>query len=335
VSLVRITLVTFRRPQLLRRALDSIRAQTHESWTAEVVNDDPDDRQPTEVVASLGDPRITILNRSVRAGGAVNFNYAFRSGDAPYVALLEDDNWWEPEFLATMVAALERAPSAALITGNERVWHEEPGGGWRDSGQTLRPAQDLVREHRLNAIEKCGSAILCNSAVVYRPALIPDFGTPPSMPVDVTEHYRERLIPHPFLVHEKPLANFAVTMTTNRSNKGGDWTVQQLLLTASVFATVRPERRGLLSRALWRYARASEPLKQTTLLMAGHVFPEAQALWADGSFAEKARFRLHLLRHPDVLDRCRRVRHEHADWWAFLCRGAVADDFGRGEDGLG
>ena len=137
------------------------------------------------------------------------------------------------------------------------------------------------------------------------------------------------------LVHEEPLANFAVTLTTNRSNKGSDWTVQQLLLTASVFATVRPERRGLLSRALWRYARTSEPLKQTTLLMAGQLFPEARALWAHGSFAEKARFRLHTLRHRDVLDRCRRVRHEHADLWAFLCRGAVADDFARGEDGLG
>lgn len=334
MSVVRVTVVTFRRPHLLKRALESVLAQTHRAWTVEVVNDDPDDHEPSRIVSTLDDSRITILNRERRAGGAVNFNHAFRPGPEPYAALLEDDNWWEPAFLETMIAALEAHPRATLITGNERIWEEQAGGAWIDTRRTLRPAQDRVREQPLRALDKCGGAILCNSAVVWRPAAMPSFATPPSMPVDVTEHYRERLIPHPFLLHDLPLVNFAVTLTTNRSSNGEDWTVQQLLLTASVFASLPPSRRPRLAQALWQRTRSRDTVAQTMLLLAGWIFPEAHTLWRSGTVAEKLRLALHLLRHPAAYGRYRRIRHDHDDLWSFLCSGTVADALGRGEDGL-
>jgi hypothetical protein len=334
VSLVRITVVTFRRAHLLKRALDSVRAQTHRHWIAEVVNDDAEDPEPSRLIAAIGDPRITILNQAERAGGAANFNYAFRHGPEPYAALLEDDNWWEPAFLETMVEALDARPDAALITGNERIWQEQSDGQWVDTGRTLRPVRDRVRNQPLRALDKCGAAILCNSAVVWRPAAIPEFATPPSMPVDVTEHYRERLIPHPFLLHDLPLANFAVTLTTNRSGKGEDWTVQQLLLTASVFASLPPSRRPRLAEALWHRTRTGDPVARTMLLLAGWIFPEAHSLWRSGTIAEKGRLAAHLLRRPAAFARFRRIRDDHADQWSFLCSGTVADALGRGQDGL-
>ena len=334
MPLVRVTIVTFRRPHLLRRAIASVRAQTHTEWTMEVVNDDPDDAEPARIVAALGDLRISVLVRQRRMGGAINFNHAFRQGPEPFAALLEDDNWWEPAFLSEMIRALEHHPSAALITGNERIWLEEAGDRWVDSGRTLRPANDEVRWHSLRALEKCGGAILCNSAVVYRPSAIPRFETPASMPVDVTEHYRERLIPHPFLLHDAALTNFAVTKRTNRSHSGADWTIQQLLLTASVFASVQPARRSRLSQQLWMHVREKDPLNRTTLLLSARFFPEARALWRDATWPDKLRLAAHLARHRDAAVRYRRIRSDHADAWAFLCSGPVAEALGRGDDGL-
>ena len=107
-----------------------------------------------------------------------------------------------------------------------------------------------------------------------------------------------------------------------------------MLLTASVFAAVRPERRQRLARALWTETRARNPLNRTTLLVAGRLFPEARALWTDATTSEKARVFAHLFRHRDAYGRYRAIRSDYAESWTFLCSGVVADALGRGEDGL-
>src|SRR5882757_6155842 len=102
---VRIHVVTYRRPVLLERALLSLIAQTHQDWSAEVLNDDPGDERVGEIIARLGDPRIRLSSPAVRRGGTANFNHAFRPLAEPFASILEDDNWWEPAFLSTMLAA--------------------------------------------------------------------------------------------------------------------------------------------------------------------------------------------------------------------------------------
>jgi GT2 family glycosyltransferase len=106
---IRIYVVTYRRPRLLERALRSLISQSYTARVAEVLNDDPSDERV--LISSLADPRIHLSEPARRRGCTGNFNYAFRRVAEPFASILEDDNWWEPEFLTAMLDALGRHPA--------------------------------------------------------------------------------------------------------------------------------------------------------------------------------------------------------------------------------
>src|SRR5262245_17316131 len=111
---VRVFVPTYRRPSLLPRALDSLRAQTFADWTCEVHNDDPGDRFPAELVRVLRDPRIELRCHERMLGAVATFNLLYRPTAEPFSSLLEDDNWWEADFLDTMVREMRARPDVTV-----------------------------------------------------------------------------------------------------------------------------------------------------------------------------------------------------------------------------
>ncbi len=158
-SLIAVYLVTYHRHEMLRRALASVIAQTHRNLVVRVVNDDPYDGVVAEIVEAFADTRVTLFKPLERRGATRNFNLMFADREAEFVSLLEDDNWWEPTFLATMAQALARHPDQGLVVGNERIWRELSDGSWRNTGQVLWAFRD-VRIHTYRLEEICGSAKL-------------------------------------------------------------------------------------------------------------------------------------------------------------------------------
>lgn len=90
----------------LRRALESLRAQTLTDWEAWVIDDaSPEPAAP--VVASLGDSRIAVMRQETRRGGSAARNVGIDRARASLVAFLDSDDAWEPTKLARQVAAFE------------------------------------------------------------------------------------------------------------------------------------------------------------------------------------------------------------------------------------
>jgi len=122
---------------MLRRALNSLQVQTYPHWTATVF-DDSTSPEPKEVVESFGDHRISYLRNHQRLGAAVNIDQCFsptqRAG-GNYACLLEDDNFWLPDFLSLVACQLETG-NWSLILANQRVSEE---------GVSLRPATETTR----------------------------------------------------------------------------------------------------------------------------------------------------------------------------------------------
>lgn len=317
---VRVTVVTYRRPVLLERALRSLLAQTRPDWAAVVRNDDPDDPRPAAVVARLGDPRITLAPADGRRGGAARFNQAFASGPEPFASLLEDDNWWEPGFLAAMVAALDAHPDVALVCGNERIWREETDGAWTDTGRTIWPTSGAPHLFPWDDADKCGGAKLCNSSLLFRTGPGAAWRTPDDIPVDVTEHFRERLVPHPFLLHPAPLVNYAETLHTHRARGPGLWGQYQVLLVASMFVHRQPDTRLDLAERVWTRVRTTAPQSATTCLATALAEPAARPLLRTARKREILRFALTCLRRP--ISTCLNIRAPllHPQAWAFLLR---------------
>jgi N-acetylglucosaminyl-diphospho-decaprenol L-rhamnosyltransferase len=78
------------------------------------------------MAAELGEayPDITVL-RLERNAGAAGRNHGVRASDTPYVALTDDDAWWEPGALRRAADLLDRHPRLALIQAQILVGPEE------------------------------------------------------------------------------------------------------------------------------------------------------------------------------------------------------------------
>jgi len=316
-AMIAVYVVTYRRPHLLRRALASVQAQTYTNWEARIVNDDPDDTRVAAIVNEYGDSRIRLYEPVRKRGAAGAFNEAFRARDCEFASLLEDDNWWEPRFLEVMTAALEQHPHVDLACMNERIWREESDGTWTDTGR-------LVWENRLDSLYAtslsagCGSAKLCNSSLLFRRNGRPAWTTPDDLPVDVTEHFRERIIPQPFLLVGEPLVNYAETLQTTRTKSGTLWGDYQCLLVGSCFASLPSTSRSELAKQLFQETGDSVSPRVTTLLATALSCPEARPLLGRASAKQLTKFALTIARRPRRFLALFILRNRLARHWEFL-----------------
>lgn len=107
---VSIVIPTFNRPILLKRALESVRAQTFTDYDVIVV-DDGDKVRSKDVVDAFGDRRFTyIANEPPRQGGAQSRNIGIKAATNDFIAFLDDDDEWLPEKLELQMKAFGETP---------------------------------------------------------------------------------------------------------------------------------------------------------------------------------------------------------------------------------
>jgi len=317
IPTIRIFVITYRRPILLKRALNSLLNQSYKNWTAEVINDDPDELSVEKLINEIADSRIALSLPSQKRGGTGNFNYAFSHQiSEPYACILEDDNWYEETFLHEMLTGLRNKPEVKLAVSNERIWIEKINGDWIDTETTIWPTSDPDYFFNFRAIQKCGDAKICNSSMFWKTGTF-NWLTPASIPIDVTEHFRERVIPHPILIITKPLVNFAVTLKTSRV-KNSDWSVYQALLVSSVFENSNKKDRQKLAEDLWKKARTKDQYLQTTLFNASLVSKSAILLFKLSNIGEKFRYLLTVLKKPKTTLFCMLAKKTKSESWMFL-----------------
>jgi len=124
--LVRIVMATYNRADLLPRALDSVIKQTFTDWEMYIVNDASTDN--TERVLSTywyKDGRFTIVNRAANAGAVIARLPYMLNSPTKYLAILDDDDWWDPLYLEEQVTALLLNPRAPFsLTDCYKVFPE-------------------------------------------------------------------------------------------------------------------------------------------------------------------------------------------------------------------
>ena len=207
------TFLPIRRNHLLPRAVQSLLRQTHSNWVCELHNDDPNDPLPEQLVAQIDDPRIKYVHHRKNLGAVGSFNLAFKEVSEPFISILEDDNWWESEFLGTMLKMMDAHPQKWACLG------PTCGNGERSTtilGRRKAPSGLLTVKlslHSLRSQTRGEFAMRLHSqgAMLLRSTIRPLIQVPETLPVFAIEPVRERAFPGPFLLYRKPIANFSIT----------------------------------------------------------------------------------------------------------------------------
>lgn len=327
MALVRIFLPTCRRAALLARALASLRAQTFQDWICELHNDAPEDDQPRRLATQLNDPRVHYHHHDKNWGPVAMFNHAFSGGPEPFLALLEDDNWWEPDFLSTALSALHAHPTAAAAWANLRIWREEADGEWTDTGRAIWRTQEPQHPPSPRLLHwpqplQCFDALHSNGAMLVRTPASRNALVPADLPFAVIEPARERLLAGGWLLLPQILGHYALTRQTARERDRAAWTRAQLLVAASYLLTVRSSPEDL--RELWRELREQTPPSTGLLFNAALSGVRPFALLRHARPIDWLRFLAGAARHPRTLARGLRFRSRHPEAWRALLAGARA-----------
>lgn len=324
MATVRVFLLTYRRPQLLRRAVKSLCAQTFTDWVCELHNDAPDDPFPRELVAEIGDPRITLHQHSTNWGATASFNHVFIGGPETYASLLEDDNWWEPGFLRAALQTIETHPDASLVWANMYIWREEADGRWTDTGKTIwrhAPGDISPRTFHWPEAIQAFNGLHSNGAMVFRPCTFQPISVTALTPLSIIEPMRERTAQGDLLLLPVPLANFAMTRETSRSRDPVRWLQSQLLVATSFFEAVKIDPESL--KKVWATQRAMTP-RDTNLLFLTAIALRRPSLLRPATLNDWLRFVLNVGRHPICNLRGLRFRHVHVEVWTWLRQHTLA-----------
>jgi glycosyltransferase involved in cell wall biosynthesis len=110
--------------------LASVFAQTRTDFEAIVVNDGSPDSEVLEQVLVPYRDRIVYLKQENR-GIAGARNTGISAARCEYLAFLDSDDMWEPDYLAVQLAELERDPSIDVLYPDAVIFGDSPHAGRR------------------------------------------------------------------------------------------------------------------------------------------------------------------------------------------------------------
>ena len=158
---------TYGRPRFVVEAIESVLAQTHGDFRLLVAEDGAGDGEIAAAVAPyLEDPRVRYEPSGEHLGAARNMSRIVPSGEAPYVAILHDDDRWHPTWLETRVRFLEDHPECGMAFGE----HFDIDGSGRSVGRSDGPLQPGQQEHVAFAREMLRRNLIGTPTVLVRRA---------------------------------------------------------------------------------------------------------------------------------------------------------------------
>ena len=163
---VSIAIRAFRR-RWLSEAIASVLGQTYRDLEL-IVYDDAGDLEP--VVREFDDPRVRYVRAERRAGPSGRFQAAVGHCRGRYIGMLDDDDFYKPDFVGRLAAALDDDPEAG-VAFCRNVWdvdgvlhltrNGQPPGRQPDSARALvagtwrvQPSRMLMRRTALEDAER-------------------------------------------------------------------------------------------------------------------------------------------------------------------------------------
>lgn len=212
MNLVAVRTPTFRRPEALKRALESLKSQTWPHWTCNVYDDDREG-SAAAVVASLQDDRINYHRNDKQLFASKNIDQCFSRNnpeDADWFCVVEDDNFLLPRFMEDNIL-LARRENVKVVLRNQLIEFESgrPGANVSDFGIQdgfFKERTYSESEFRLSLLGHIG---VSNGGLFWSRNAASDLEIGYDCSATLQEYLRTLAIVEPIFVALEPLAVWA------------------------------------------------------------------------------------------------------------------------------
>ena len=126
---VSVVIPAYRVTAYIAEAIDSVLAQTFRDFEIIVVNDGCPDSAALEQALQPYLDKIVYLKLAVNAGPSAARNAGIRAARGSFIAFLDGDDLYQPEYLAVQLAMFEQNPKADMIYGSALIFGDDPSVG--------------------------------------------------------------------------------------------------------------------------------------------------------------------------------------------------------------
>lgn len=174
--MISVVIPLYNKADSIGRTLESLNHQTYKDFEIVVVNDGSTDGSE-KIIERIADPKIRLINQP-NGGVASARNKGFAEARAEYVALLDADDQWEPQFLETMAKMIADFPDCAIF-GVDYVMRKPDGSSISTIIRGLDFEGDSGEIKNYFQVASQSNPPLCSSSVVInRDAMLAVGGFP-------------------------------------------------------------------------------------------------------------------------------------------------------------
>lgn len=161
---ISVVMPAYNAEKTIEKAMDSVLSQTHGLLELIVVDDCSKDGTAAIISAyAQRDSRVRMLSNATNSGVSVTRNNGIRAATYEWIALLDSDDYWEPNKLQAQLSAILERPEAAICFTATAYINEK---GER-SEYILRAPSKVTRKDVLKQ-----NVISCSSVLARREALL-------------------------------------------------------------------------------------------------------------------------------------------------------------------
>lgn len=292
--LVHVRTTAYKRPEMLRRALTGLQAQTTADWVCDVYDDDPD-RSGEAVVRELADPRIRYSANAPQRRASRNLDRCFTRFNphgAAYFCVVEDDNQLLPGFMEENIRLCEEK-GVRIVLRNQFIEHQAGTADSRLSDHGLlegKLPQGICPPETLHLSVMADMGV-SNGGLFWSRHAVSDLEIGVDCSATFQEYLRTIAIAEPVYVALEPLAVWAENgdNTVRDFGETAGWLRRELELKRSVQVlqrhiwknSPRQVRQSFLQGTSYRYPpekRATGLVKSFCRLRVGDALPTRSVL---------------------------------------------------------
>ena len=125
---VSVIIPSYNSARYIGETLDSVFGQTYRDFEVLVINDGSPDTEVLEAVLRPYFERIVYLKQQNR-GPAAARNFGIQQARGEYVAFLDSDDCWSPEYLASQMRMFDETPAPDMVSADSELFGDSPHAG--------------------------------------------------------------------------------------------------------------------------------------------------------------------------------------------------------------